>query len=117
MSLVKIVDLETGAETQQETILEFPNTVYRNNSTRALDTKYARHLSQKISPIPLGSCFTEGEIILHPFIDGASLLGFYFGVESSCFQDQTSVRVCEQERTLKRETYKGREILLPIDLK
>jgi len=119
MGLVKVVDIETGEENQVNIDIKFPDTIYRNADTRALDERHADCLLSKFSPIPLGSCFTEGEFIL-PFLAGcANTTGFYFGVEHSAFskERQRFLGACESERTIKRIQYRGKEIIVPTDFK
>ncbi len=82
MTSIKVIDIESGdeKEIQANTRGNFPEIIYRNASTRKLDEKYKSSSLDKFSPISLGSCFTEGDSILHLFIKPAFAFGFYFGV-------------------------------------
>ncbi len=119
MGLVKVMDIDTGAENKIEVEVRFPKVIYRNSDTRALDEEYKECLASKSSPIPLGSCFYEGEFILPLLANCARTVGFYFGVEVSDFGEerQEYLDKCEREKTIRRIQYKGKDLVIPTDFK
>jgi hypothetical protein len=121
MRLIKVIDIENGNESQVEAEVSngIPNTVYRNSSTKLLDEKHKTSLSDKFGPIPLGSCFTEGEFILPLFIQPSSKLGFYFGVAKTAIpqEKQRYLGVCKSEKTIENVNYQGQELIFPIEFK
>jgi len=97
------------------------NTVYRNEKTKALDSRYGELLShnEQFTPIMLGSCYTEGNYVLPPLAEGANITGFYFGVEKEHLPSQMRafIRSCVRERDIEIVEFEGKEIVVPINFK
>jgi len=118
MSLVEVTDTETDETSKVEVTVspKFPPKVYRNSDTKALDAEHASLLSKGMSPLFMGSCFTEGEIVLPLFADPAPAFGFYFGVEENAIPaaKRQYLNGCEREHTIRRVDYKERRLVFPI---
>ena len=118
MSLITVIDINTGEEKRVDAEVSdrFPRTIYRNKRTRELDSKHAELLSKGFSPIPMGSCFTEGGEILPLFIGPAAKLGFYFGVkETDIPQSKMSyLDACKREHTIEQVDYEFSRLVFPV---
>ena len=120
-SLITVVDIDTGKE-EEEPVgagYKFPmSTIYRNENTRRLDNEYGELLSleKPFTPIPRGSCFSEGDHILPVFAKLANYTGFYFGVEKDVFhkERQKYISACVNEGTVKIIPHNGNDIVIPI---
>ncbi len=121
MVTLEVIDIDTGAVDHVDipTPINGINSVYRNSRTRELDRRYGRNLADKFTPIPMGSCFTEGNYLLPGFVVIGNHVGFYVGVERQTLPRHADevVEACRREQTVEVVNHQGRELIIPVDFK